>query len=723
MNSALALALRFTADTAQALRGVTGLGRAVGRVGDDRQRSGVQAERAVQREMARTGSTLDRVRATAQAAGQAREVLGVRAERSIQREIAQTQAAYNRLARSGQLNARELQRAHQAAREQIRELNREMNGAGRWERAGQLGRGVGAVVAGVGAGGYIVMQPALRTMSYDRRLAMVANTAYSDQGKDGRQAGVKEIASAVDAALRAGGGTREDALETYNNLVGSGALGNSAEGRKAAAEMLPTIQRYATGTGSDPNELGRIMARGHQSFNLMDSPYALDMALRGGDLGGFELRDQSKWLPDEMASANSKLGMSGEKDFAYLVALNQAASVTAGTTDKAGNNVVGLLNKINSVDVANNAKKFGINMADELSAGRAKGQNAVEVMIEIADRIASRDKRYRAIQQQLAETTDQDQRRQLLAAQEKILQGTAVGQLVPDQEASNALFAAMGQRHLIKENVDQILKARGAGEVNFKTIEATPSYQLERDAIRKTIAEREATEGLTKAIGGAARLMADYADKYPGLTAAIVGATTALGGLAAVIAGIGVSGLLANRVGGLAPALSGAGLGLTAGSNGLARPSAARVPLAVAPAVGGYGSLFALPFLLGGDTTGPTRPESVWRPEMVAAQLEQAQRGKILRGAEGDWFRRYADVSSPAEQAAEIKRLTTQLEGLTGRDGRLYAEMHASAAQKIDVGGELVIKMDPSTRALTGSFTPNDPSVYRGRHARGMGGN
>lgn len=87
---------------------------------------------------------------------QAREGLGVRSERQIQREIDRTIAQYNRLKRSGSLTSRELARASEQARNQIRTLNAEMGRTPMGQRLGNIGRGAMGLVAG-GIAGAMVM--------------------------------------------------------------------------------------------------------------------------------------------------------------------------------------------------------------------------------------------------------------------------------------------------------------------------------------------------------------------------------------------------------------------------------------------------------------------------------------------------------------------------------------------------------------------------------------
>lgn len=542
--------------------------RTVSRVMQDTERQTQRAEKAViglSRESQRMAS--------------AREQLGVRAERAIQREIQQTEAAYKRLANSGTLSAKEQARAYEAMRDKVAGLRREMAGVSQLQRGLAAGaRGVAAGVAGVAAGAYVVGQPVKRTMEYDRRLAMMANTAFAERDVGGRRAGVRELDDAIKRAVREGGGTREGAAETLDNLLASGSMS-----QKSAVNLLPTLQKYATATGADPNELGNIAIRAMQTFKVKESelPLALDMAIKAGQEGGFELKDMSKWLPQQMAAAK-QAGMSGMGGLAKLLAANQAAVITAGTKDEAGNNLVNLLAKINSQDTAKDASKIsastfqekkkgekGIDLAGTLAAAREKGVNSLDAFVGLVDKVVGHDKRYQDIQTKL-KTAKGDDRKVLLESQGDILQGSAVGKLIQDRQALMALVGYMGNRDYVKSIEAKLPGAGGTGQANFDMIASTASYQTERAKNEKAIAEQQAFDGLSSTIGSVAGKLADYAQAYPGLSTALVAATTAVTALGAAAGaaaipmmmmggGPGVGGTMVGR------ALGGAGVLLRAG--------------------------------------------------------------------------------------------------------------------------------------------------------------
>lgn len=509
---------------------------------DEASRPVARAMQDLERQTQRAEKAVVGLSRESQRMANAREQLGVRSERAIQREIRLTEAAYKRLAGSGTLSAKEQSRSYDAMRDKVAGLRREMAGVSQLQRGMVAGaKALTAGIAGAAAGGYVAAQPVKRTMDYDRRLAMMSNTAFSERDLTGRRAGMRDLDEAIKRAVRMGGGSREGAADTLDNLLSSGAMS-----QKSAINLLPTLQKYSTATGADPNELGGIAIRAMQTFKIKESelPMVLDMAIKAGQEGGFELKDMSKWLPQQMAAAKQS-GMSGMAGMAKLLAVNQAAVITAGTKDEAGNNVVNLLAKINSKDTAIDAAKLsattfqekkkgekGIDLASTLAAAREKGVDSLDAFVGIVDKVVAQDKRYQDIQAKL-KTAKGDDRKALLESQGDILQGSAIGTLIQDRQALMALVGYMGNREYVKNIEAKLPGAQGTGQANFELIESTASYQTDRAKNEKTFAEQSAFDGLSKTVGDVAGKLADYAQQYPGLSASIVGATTAVSALAA----------------------------------------------------------------------------------------------------------------------------------------------------------------------------------------------
>ena len=275
------------------------------RPADDGTQSGInraaqQVEQMQRRATSAATQSAGKQRTEAQKLATARTMLATRSEQRIQREIMATEAAYNRLARSGQLSMQELSRAAEASRTRINRLTNEMGKlTAEQTRQAKLARGAKwgqyAAIGGAGimAAGMALKDPAQRAMSYDRMLADLANTTYNDRDVAGRIAGMKDLEETVNKARREGGGTRESVAEALNTMIAAGAVDT-----ETSKMMLGDVVKAATASGADANDLALVAVRAVDNFKIDPTRMQgiLSGAIRGGQLGGFELKDMGKWL-------------------------------------------------------------------------------------------------------------------------------------------------------------------------------------------------------------------------------------------------------------------------------------------------------------------------------------------------------------------------------------------------------------------------------------------
>lgn len=497
-----------------------------------------------------------------QRAASARETLGIRSERSIQREITQTQAAFMRLLRTGTMSAQEQSRAFDAMTRKVKTLRDEISatdssmsrlegsggaaGGSRFERARNWGSN--AIAGGVAAAGAVVAPSVTNQMNYEQRLAMMANTAFAERDIGGRREGMQSMDKLVRRAVSVGGGSKESAAETLDTLLASGAVDyNSAE------RLLPMLQKYSTATGADSKDLAQIAIRLKQNFGITDEqiPTALNMSIKSGQLGSFELKDQAKWLPQQLAAAGT-LGMRGLDDYATLLGVNQASMITAGSTDEAGNNFVNLMTKINSQDAANAAARIkyngkGIDLPGSLVAARGKGINAIDAFSGIVDKVVGNNPAYKKLENQLNNTKDEGGRREIMESQAKLLEGSAIGQVVADRQALMALVAYRANKKYAQSviegvNVERALPVdKQAGEQNYDLIKGTNLFKVNQLNNTRDFAQMDSVKSLSDVLGGISKELTDYAGAYPGLTKAMAGAELAIKAMTAaamVFAGI-----------------------------------------------------------------------------------------------------------------------------------------------------------------------------------------
>jgi hypothetical protein len=94
-----------------------------------------------------------------------------------------------------------------------------------------------AIAGGVTAAAAVLREPVRNQMSYEQRLAMMANTAFSDRDTSGRRAGMQSMDQLVRRSVAVGGGSKESAAETLDTLLASGAVDYDS-----AEKLLPTLQ-------------------------------------------------------------------------------------------------------------------------------------------------------------------------------------------------------------------------------------------------------------------------------------------------------------------------------------------------------------------------------------------------------------------------------------------------------------------------------------------------
>jgi hypothetical protein len=484
----------------------------------------------------------------------AREVLGVRPEREIQREIYKTEAAYSRLARSGALSFNEQRRAAKAMREEVARLTNEM---GKLTTKQKLMRGA-VIGGGVVAAGAMVAPTVRKTMAYDLRLAHLANTGYADSDKAGRIAGRNELDAKVSGAVKYGGGTRDSALDTLELLLGAGVFKSSQ-----IDPLLRESVKAATANNADPASFAQMAIAANQSMGIAPEKMGrmFGMATFTGQSGGFEIKDMAKWLSQQMAAAKA-VGMSGEQGFAKLAALNQAAVVTAGTKDEAGNNVVNLLAKMGSQDTAKDFKKMGINLPKQLAEGRMKGLDALDVVGNLLQDQLGKDKNFQQVQRELAAAKNDAERAEKLKAVGDIAQGTVIGNVFKDRQALMALYGYMNARERVNKMAKDAPANADAVDRNFDVISDTASFKADQTLSARDMAFQKTLDKMMPAIGGVADGLTSLMTQYPIYTTAIVGAATALTGLA------GAAGLaaLAQRGGAGIPGLPGGARGAGSGS-------------------------------------------------------------------------------------------------------------------------------------------------------------
>lgn len=395
-----------------------------------------------------------------------------------------------------------------------------------------------AGIAGGVAGGFFAAKTLLdKPMDYSLQLAHMANTAYGDRDLAGRQAGKRELDESIVKAIRYGGGSREQGASTLDTLIASGAVPI-----ETAMSMLPSLMKASSASGADPGAIANIAIKAMQTFKISEQqlPEILDIAMKGGQAGGFELKDMAKWLPQMMASGRLS-GLQGVEGFRRIVSGAQASAITSGSKDEAGNNVVNLLAKINSQDTQKDFKKLGYDLTGRLMKSREKGVNSIDAFVSFVDEIASKDPKYVALQKKMAKATTKDEKTETTEALASLLEGNAVGKVVQDRQALMYLLAEMNNRKYVQDVMSKTRAPGSAIDSAQALIRGESSYKATAIANNRDIAMSQALGDagpLKKLLDGANWV----AEKFPVLTATVVGTTAALGVFTTALLAFGVLG-------------------------------------------------------------------------------------------------------------------------------------------------------------------------------------
>ncbi|MHA3079552.1 phage tail tape measure protein [Acinetobacter sp. ANC 5502] len=472
-------------------------------------------------------------------------------------------------------------------------LRQQLEAAGRAHR--EIGRGgsgggslaIGAgVVGGTVAGGMVLSSALQKPREYDQALTYITATATAGQGMSTaeRLKSRDTLNGYIKSAVRSGGGTRDEAANAANTLIASGKYD-----LKTVAPALNAATKTAFATGADANDAATLTVR-MQDFGMTDLQKGHDIAVRGGQLGSFEYKDQAKWLAQQMAAAQS-IGYRGEKGFIELVAMNQVAMKTAATKDEAGNNVVNLLGKLSSREFSDSISKAVAAQAGDptksngkkkpkqvfdwttyASQQREKGVYEVEAFSKLLDRQLVNNKQYQRLQEKLKRAANDADKKALLGDMANIVEGSELGKIIADRQALMAILA-------IRQNPEYFNSVR-----NGLSNSSAGATQADSDMVRNTewakdisvdqeklFAQSNAYNSVSESLSNVKDKIVGWAQGNENLATSAYSATVALtalaaaGGTAALLKG-GLGGGIAGRAAGAAAGgLASGGAATTAG--------------------------------------------------------------------------------------------------------------------------------------------------------------
>lgn len=410
-------------------------------------------------------------------------------------------------------------------------------------------RAIGSFIAGSAAAKAVLDRPAAKAVGYDEQIARLAATAGAGKSVSEKEALKAQLSNAVEDARKfSGGATREDVASALNTLVASGKFED-----KELPGVLKKVSRTAFASGGSADDIAQL-AIALKQFGITDLDTAFDRALKAGQVGRFELKDMAKSLPDQLARARAA-GYSGMGGLSDIIAMNQVAMNTAGNADQAGNNMVNLLAKMNSRefndsiakavtvrkgDPTKGGKKGGFDWSTYVQRNRENGINAIESFAMLLERQLEGNKQYQALKKKAQGLPEGGERRETLQSMANIAEGTELGKVMADLQATSAMLARIQGGQRLKEVLAGMNDSRGAvnADAAFLGNQVFANKNLASGALDR--ANESTFNSMSGALNSTLQGFNSLTESFPKLTTAAYGATTALTAIAAFVGGAGV---------------------------------------------------------------------------------------------------------------------------------------------------------------------------------------
>lgn len=487
------------------------------------------------------------------------------------------------------------------------------NGGSSGGHVGNGGWGGTAMAVGTGAmAGYaIVRNPLERARTFETQI-FDASTSITGGYKNMSNAQVREtnltLAKYAKDAVRQGHGTVEGMGDSAGILAASGLYQNVND----LKEPLKATAKTAFAAGATEQDVALLTVQ-VKNFGIAASrtQAALDRAAASGYLGGFELKDMSRLLPEVLPYAKMA-GYSGEEGLNSVTTHMQLARKYTGIPSQAADNMRDLYNlfsqhhfslsigKFIKPEAGDPIKKIGLrgnragfDITKYLADQKEQGVDTVTAVVNLMNRQLSKNPRFVELQKQIAEAEksgNTNKATQYKKEAANIVAQGEFGKIFHNQQSLSGLMAIIaginsGEFSRINQgswngvgSVDRVARLKGE-------IEPAQAHALQQESILATVKVYDSLKGT---LGTFEAGLQNTMEANQALTASAYAAATALGILTAakigkaMLGGAGVAGG-AGILGGVA-----AGAGLGAAITGVGRMA---VPALLAAGKMGIGTV------------------------------------------------------------------------------------------------------------------------------------
>lgn len=234
---------------------------------------------------------------------------------------------------------------------------------------GKIGLAAGAVTTAAVAIGTSAVK---NFAGFEREMTRIGITAGAT---------VEETAA---AGLQVQKMAKDVALPLDQAIAGLDTLTASGMNLQQAMGFLPSVLATAQASGAATEDIANTIQKvsGALGISAKDAQRAFDIMVAGGKAGQFELKDMAQFIP-ELSSAFSVLGYSGTGGLENLIAIMQTLRERTGSSGAAATQLTNVLGKVYSTQTAKSFENFGVDLAAELKAAKAAGEDTLSAFTRI----------------------------------------------------------------------------------------------------------------------------------------------------------------------------------------------------------------------------------------------------------------------------------------------------------------------------------------------------
>ncbi|TIR56981.1 MAG: phage tail tape measure protein [Mesorhizobium sp.] len=170
----------------------------------------------------------------------------------------------------------------------------------------------------------------------------------------------------------------------FDNVVqGLETLIASGRSLEEGLAFLPSVARTAQASGAEMSDIALTADALANSLGITAERMqeAFDILAFEGKAGKFELKDMAAELP-AIAPAFAALGYKGTEGLKRLAAMLEIVRNQTGSSAEAATNFSNILQKAYGNEVANNFKKYNIDIRKELDRTRKEGGDVIQTLVE-----------------------------------------------------------------------------------------------------------------------------------------------------------------------------------------------------------------------------------------------------------------------------------------------------------------------------------------------------